>query len=255
MTRLVLSLFPGLALLDAAFEEQGWCVVQAKDRLMGGDHRAFHAVPGRFDGVIGGPPCKAFSRLRFMILQNGYELAPNLIPEYCRIVREAAPRWFLMENVPEAPLPVVDGYQVRDTLLRDSWVGGDTQRLRRFSFGTADGLPLRVEQLALCRPDPEHSTMAAGGGRPVPVALGPNGKRKKSALKNYGYSNAENVMTGLRHAGLQADFFEQIEADVRHHPWTVAGKQSLVGNAVPMTMGRAIAKAVKAALEAHHDDA
>jgi len=50
---LVLSLFPGIGLLDMAFELEGFTVVRGPDLLWGGDVRRFHPPPGRFDGVIG----------------------------------------------------------------------------------------------------------------------------------------------------------------------------------------------------------
>jgi hypothetical protein len=42
MPELVLSLFPGIGLLDRAFEEAGFCVVRGPDLLWGGDVRVFH---------------------------------------------------------------------------------------------------------------------------------------------------------------------------------------------------------------------
>src|SRR5713226_9467971 len=71
--QLVLSLFPGIGLLDMAFEEEGFCVVRGPDVLWGGDIRRFHPPAGVFAGVIGGPPCQAFSRLAIMVRHNGYE--------------------------------------------------------------------------------------------------------------------------------------------------------------------------------------
>lgn len=65
MSGLVLSLFPGIGLLDRAFEEEGFCVVRGPDLLWGGDVRRFHPPAGLFAGIIGGPPCQAFSQLRF----------------------------------------------------------------------------------------------------------------------------------------------------------------------------------------------
>ncbi len=56
MNDLVLSLFPGLGLLDMAFEQAGFCVVRGPDVLWGGDVRRFHPPAGRFEGVIGGRP-------------------------------------------------------------------------------------------------------------------------------------------------------------------------------------------------------
>ena len=53
MNELVLSLFPGIGLLDQAFEEQGFCVVRGPDLLWGGDIKQFHPPAGKFDGVNG----------------------------------------------------------------------------------------------------------------------------------------------------------------------------------------------------------
>ena len=103
---LVLSLFPGIGLLDRAFEEEGFCVVRGPDLLWGGDIRSFQPPGGVFDGVIGGPPCQLFSQMRHIqplaSMKHG-----NLIPEYERVVRAAQPDWFVMENVRDAPLPVL----------------------------------------------------------------------------------------------------------------------------------------------------
>lgn len=242
---LVLSLFPGIGLLDRAFEEEGFCVVRGPDLLWGGDVKTFHPPAGKFDGVIGGPPCQAFSRLRHIVEHNGYQVAPNLIPEFERCVTEAEPTWFLMENVPDAPEPIVANYAVISRLLRDVWVGGLTDRLRRFSWGKQIGARLdrfHIDVVALHH-EAEHSALASGGGRPVPVAIGGSGKVKrsaKSALKNYGYKTAGAFENHKRLQGLPADF------DLPG--FTVSGKVAALGNGVPLPMGRAIAKAVKAAI-------
>jgi DNA (cytosine-5)-methyltransferase 1 len=55
---LVLSLFPGIGLLDRAFKAEGFTVVLGPDVLWGGDIREFRPPAGRFDGIIGGPPCR-----------------------------------------------------------------------------------------------------------------------------------------------------------------------------------------------------
>lgn len=240
---LVLSLFPGIGLLDLAFEREGFCVVRGPDLLWGGDVWRFHPPAGRFEGVIGGPPCQAFSRLRHMVEHNGYRVAPNLIPEFERCVSEAAPSWFLMENVPDAPAPAVPGYLTRTVLLRDVWCGGVTDRLRRFAWGCQrkDAKMLAVDVVAL-HSDAEHSALASGGGRPVPVAIGGSGKVKRSAtsaLKNYGYKTADAFENHKRLQGLPADF------DLP--PFTVSAKVRALGNGVPLPMGLAVARAVREA--------
>ncbi len=61
----VLSLFPGIGLLDRAFEEIGFAVVRGPDLLWGDDITDFHPQPSCYAGIIGGPPCQAFRVLRF----------------------------------------------------------------------------------------------------------------------------------------------------------------------------------------------
>lgn len=228
---LVLSLFPGIGLLDMAFEEEGFCVVRGPDLLWGGDIRRFHPPAGKFQGVIGGPPCQLFSRLRALNPLAGRH--GDLIPEFERCVSEAMPLWFVMENVPEAPLPSVPHYGVRERLVRDVWVGGMTSRLRRFSFGFHSWRPcprLDLDELALHRTDPEPAVLAGHG-----PALG---QRVRGIV---GRSWRERA----RLQGLSAEWIERMGTDA---PFTTHGMQRVVGNGVPLPMGRAIAKAVKAAL-------
>lgn len=125
--QLILSLFPGADLFGRAFESAGFCVVRGPDKLWGGDVAGFHVPPGRFDGIIGGPPCQVFSSLTAMSGTN----AVNLIPEFARLVDEAAPAWAIMENVIGAapyapPWPSV--------VLNDWDCGGLTKRKRQFWF-------------------------------------------------------------------------------------------------------------------------
>ena len=252
MSQLVLSLFPGIGLLDMAFEESGFCVVRGPDLLWGGDIHTFHPPAGRFDGVIGGPPCQAFSRLRNIVEANGYQTAPNLIPEFERVVGEAKPTWFIMENVPDAPAPLPqrrDGtdYWINNMMVRDVWCGGETDRLRRFNFGHVHRCrvdawmkAIQGQMLALHRPDPDAAALASSGGRRRPVALDGSGKPKR-------YSGGEinkgryDWAAHCRAQGLPPDFLDGC-------PLTVAGKVKVVGNGVPLPMGRAVAAAVQRAL-------
>ena len=244
---LILSLFPGIDLLGRAFEEV-WpeaCVVRGPDLVWGGEIKTFHPPAGMFDAVIGGPPCQAFSRLRYLVEHNGHEVAPDLIPEYERVVAETAPPWFLMENVCEAPIPYVAGYYVDSVAMSDHWTGGETRRRRRFSFGTRLDLMLTRRLVpdypALCRPDPEPPVLASGGdsgGRP-----GRQRRKWRKGASAQGFKTLAYLATALRGQGLPPDFLASA-------PMTVAGKIKLVGNGVPMAMGRAIASAVRRAVEA-----
>lgn len=243
MTPLVLSVFPGIGLLDMAFDAEGFCVVRGPDLIWGGDIRRFRPPPDRFDGVIGGPPCQMFSIMKRLNPKAG-EKHGNLIPEFERVVREAAPDWFLMENVEGAPVPDVPWYRVHAQLIRDVWVGGLTSRLRRFSFGSRGHLrQLNIEQLAL-HGQPEPAVLAGGGGRSTPVAIGGSGKRKKTAdgVRHGPHSGPRAPLSvGLRAQGLPLDFLNDC-------PLTMEGKRHAIGNGVPLALGRTVARAVRAAI-------
>jgi DNA (cytosine-5)-methyltransferase 1 len=228
MTRgLVLSLFPGIGLLDMAFEEAGFCVVRGPDLIWGGDIRRFFPPAGRFDGVIGGPPCQAFSILQALVRHNGLPKAANLIPEFERCVSQSGPAWFVMENVRDAPLPDVPGYFRCDRLIKDHWCGGETMRLRRFTFGARDApvaAAFEIEGLALHRMDPEPAALASGSGWDRKKKR-PAGTKSRLVFENH-----------KRLQGLPMDW--DIPA------FTVEAKVKVLGNGVPLAMGRAVAAAV-----------
>lgn len=250
MQGLVLSLFPGIGLLDMAFEEQGFCVVRGPDLLWGGDVTGFRVPPGRFDGVIGGPPCKRWSALAGVVraVHGEDSLAPDLIPEYQRIVAEAAPRWFLMENVDRAPKPEVPGYVVRDEILNNRWCGGEQNRVRRFSFGTADGRRLPIVTEALVPMGYTAAVTTNSGGRRKVVAYGDDGKIKGKQGKT---DEARFKWPTLREmADAQGVPQAYLEAMREHGAFTMKALRTGVGNGVPLPMGRAVARAVVDAMAA-----
>ncbi len=228
----VLSLFPGIGLLDRAFEECGFTVVRGPDLLWGDDITDFHCQSGCYAGIIGGPPCQAFSQWRHVIKHKGFELSDNLIPEYERCVREAQPLWFVMENVKDAPLPVVPGYQVHSQLLNNRKHGGGVQnRVRHISFGTHDGRQLVVPEL----PEPEEwaaAVCASGGVKP-----GIETADRNSRLKYMGWKTKEAFQQVCRLQGLPDDF--------ELPNFTISGAIKAVGNGVPLPLGRAIASSVR----------
>lgn len=235
---LVLSLFPGIGLLDMAFELEGFCVVRGPDVLWGGDIRKFHPPAGKFDGVIGGPPCQAFSQLKRLNKFLGIEEKfGNLIPEFERCVATARPSWFVMENVPQAPVPVVAGYRVSPQMVVDWKCGGATKRKRRFSFGSLGGQRFVVQQTHwptveptravtgnVRNPRPEHVEQARGRGGVFP-----------------GQGTLVPLADIIRAQGLPEYFTE-------HLPFTTTAIRKMIGNGVPVPMGRAIARAVKEAI-------
>lgn len=325
MNQLVLSLFPGIGLLDRAFEEEGFCVVRGPDVLWGGDIRRFHPSAGKFDGVIGGPPCQMFSSLARLVRANGHEPRfGNLIPEFERCVAEAAPMWFLMENVPAAPVPAIAGYGVKSFLLDNSWLnagdgfGEEQRRVRRFSFGMRgrrdDDVPSLMRWIDLATfhlpdatgtltqwtPDnsPEakrrvrHEPLVGGGGampstrrrhkavfgdgRPtrqemrhrqnaVTAATSMNGgctgttraakARRKAVTGSNGGCGQQRITHGAGNNGKGRYRYPDAcrlqglpENFLADSPFTAEGKLKAVANGVPLSMGRAIARAVKEAI-------
>jgi DNA (cytosine-5)-methyltransferase 1 len=284
---LVLSLFPGIGLLDMAFEQEGFTVVRGPDVLWGGDIRTFHPPAGVFDGVIGGPPCQMFSRLAVMVRHNGYEPKfGNLIPEFERCVAEAAPRWFLMENVPAAPRPVVEGYVVRSQVVNNRWfvdedgLGAEQNRTRALSFGTVDGRALAFD-VALFEDQgfATGDTSSDGGGvmrgrsgahavlsstSPVPIKLNSNGTLKVThpfsvTARHAGRPPRVAGSDTAGHGGENSKQYVYSLEDAcelqglprdftEHMPFRKDAKLKAVANGVPLPMGRAIARAVKRAV-------
>lgn len=222
----VLSLFPGLGILDHAFEDEGFTIVRGPDSLWGGDIRRFHVPVGLFRGVIGGPPCQIFSKVRHFN-PNAGKSTGNLIPEFERVVREARPEWFVMENIRDAPLPVAEGYQVDGRLFNNRWLGESQDRLHMFSFGTRDGRRLIWEEVIPHSPIKEPRLCASDGRR----------SEKRDDRFHYGRS----VSKALELQGLPANYLKDV-------PLTKTGAVACLGNAVPYPLGRALARAVKRAL-------
>lgn len=142
-SHLVLSLFPGAGLLDRGFEQAGFVVLRGPDTLFGQDIRRFtlarHA--GKFTGVIGGPPCQDFSRARRRP-PTGH--GREMLDHFHRLITEAQPDWWLMENVPTVPDMIIPGYQTQRFNLFASEFGLRQRRNRSFQFGSRDGLPIAV---------------------------------------------------------------------------------------------------------------
>ena len=244
---LVLSLFPGIGLLDMAFELEGFCVVRGPDVLWGGDVRNFHPPAGKFDGVIGGPPCQAFSRLAHMVRQNGYEPKfGNLIPEFERVVDEAQPTWFVMENVPDAPTPSVFGYETWSCILNNRQCFDENgepakqNRTRRWTFGSGERTALMIDTAVFEHPEFEY---AATGGSARPIAIGGSGKPKKWSDRSRMPFNSKSA-AGFREVCQKQGLPDEFDLP----PFTVSAKCKAIGNGVPLPMGRAIARAVKEAI-------
>lgn len=228
--QLVLSLFPGIGMLDMAFEEAGFCVVRGPDLLWGGDVRSFHPPAGKFDGVIGGPPCQSHSPLVWLNRAQGVSPKhPDMTPEYSRVVNAARPQWFVMENSPYVPTPVVPGYTVTRNVLNNRWLGELQNRERVFCFGSHAGARLHFETATFDAIDTEPAVLASELTKGKPLGTRQRSPRKRTLAE----------LAELQ--GLPRDFLDEA-------PFTIEGKCRVIGNGVPLAMGRAVAAAVKRAL-------
>ncbi len=208
---LILSIFPGIDLLGRAFEETGFCVVRGPDIITGGDIRNFQPVQGRFDGVIGGPPCQDFSRLN----RNPGNYSHEMLEQYCRMVIEADCQWFLFENVVSSPEFEIPGYSSQRFALDLAWFS-DFSRRRDFVFGSKSGKLLNP--IASQRGQIEGSCVVGADERSFPACC--------------------------EIQGLSPDF------DVPF--FTLSGKKQVLANAVPMQLGRYIAKLIAGTIYQHN---
>lgn len=158
--RMVLSLFPGIDLLGKGFENAGYCVVRGPDKLWGGDIARFSVPAGAFAGVIGGSPCQDWSsERRAPRTGNGQAM----LDEFVRVVEQAQPLWWLLENVPGVPDVKIEGYSWQRIDIRANEYGLPHTRLRHIQFGSRDDTVLvlpRPERITPTEPTPLASDNA-----------------------------------------------------------------------------------------------
>ena len=113
----------------------------------------------RPDLLVGGPPCVAFSKSGFWLdwKRDGIDPAASLLQAYTRVLAEARPRFFILENVyaltfdNRASRPAFNrllaeidaaGYQFRAGVLNAADYGVPQARPRLFIVGARRGEPL-----------------------------------------------------------------------------------------------------------------
>jgi DNA (cytosine-5)-methyltransferase 1 len=122
----------------------------------------------------------------------------------------------------------------------------EQSRTRRFSFGTPDGKRLPVVTGVFESMDYERAVVAtsskegalAKSQQELRDGISPRLKRQASALP--GQSPRRSFERCCELQGLPRDFLSDA-------PFTMDGKYRVVGNGVPLPMGRAVAQAVKRA--------
>lgn len=207
--QLVLSLFSGAGLLDKAFKEKGFCVVSAGDIILNHDVREFTGVKNRFDGIIGGSPCQDFSKANRnrTVLDLTYGL--EMIEEFKRIVKECNPTWWLLENVSTVPDVKIDGYTYQRIDINQAWYS-NTNRLRHIQFGS---------RYADCYLHFERKNVT------------------DREIKSCAMASDDRTFKELL-------VLQDLPLDLDYPDFTVKGKKKLVGNGVPLSIGRVLANSV-----------
>lgn len=210
-TRLVLSIFPGVDLLGAAFEAEGFCVVRGPDLIYGGDIRRFTPPPQVFDGVIGGSPCQGFSRAN-----RNPDPTDSLamLAEWIRVVLAAAPSWALLENVPTVPDVTLPGYNRQRIDIRPTEVAIRQNRLRHFQFFCRNAKPLAVPR----RDTPQKTVKAVTASE---------GRRKHRRSWDE-FCSLQGLDVGPTLPGM-----------------TLEARYRAIGNGVPLPMGRLLARSIR----------
>lgn len=220
MNNWVLSVYPGLDLLGRAFERCGYVIFRGPDLLWGGDSRDFHALPGIFEGVIGGPPCQWNSQLAKL----GNVQAEDLTDDFLRIVQEAQPRWAIMENVRGLLKAGIMPPEWSPIKLRDWDCGGMTFRTRVFW----------IYPPTLILVPPKHP------GKPEYSVLASSWKGHDSVNKKM---RMQSKLTIQKAAELQG--YPELTKTLE--PLGKRYAVSLLGNGVPKAMGKYIAESIKTA--------
>jgi DNA (cytosine-5)-methyltransferase 1 len=163
--------------------------------------------------LVGGPPCTPFSKSGFWLewKRAGLDPSASLLQAYTRVLAEAKPRGFILENVyaltykNKASQPAYErllreiddaGYHCRPAVLNAADYGVPQVRPRLFVVGVPKGCQLPEP------PSPSHTGMwerrMSGGGTTPHVTVG-------EALANLECEPERGEVLGGQYAGLLSD--------------------------------------------------
>jgi DNA (cytosine-5)-methyltransferase 1 len=230
-----ISLFSGIGGLDFGFEEAGfenrialeidrhacatmrlnrpWEIIEDDINAVASEvvlNRAGLSV-GEADMLIGGPPCQPFSKSSYWVRGDALRLddsRADTLTGYLRILRDARPRAFLLENVyglayegkDEGLRYILDGiaqinretgtkYEVSWQVVNSAHYGVPQIRERVFMIGSRDGRQFRF-------PEPTHAN-------PAELNVDLFGKREpyRTAWDALGDLGEPSDLTGLKVGG------------------------------------------------------
>ena len=142
--------------------------------------------------------------------RNPSNYSHEMLKEFERIVIESQPKWWLMENVANVPNLKIDGYSWQRFDINQGWYD-ETSRLRHIQFGSKDELYLDI-------PRGDMKDIKSG------CALASDDRSFRELCALQGLSKEFNLPS-----------------------FNVTGKKRAVGNGVPLSMGRVLAKEVLSA--------
>lgn len=232
------------------------------------------------DMIIGGPPCQDFSSAGLRNEDNG---RGDLTVSYARIIAAVRPAWFVMENVPaicktEKLRVAMEhfrkcGYGLTQKVLNAALCGVPQKRKRYFLIGSLDNpddvlLPYLESKLSAKemtvkdyfgdRIDVEHyyrhpRSYARRGvfsvNEPSPTIRGVNRPLPK------GYTLRPNdpvrSLDGIRELTTRERSMIQTFPETFRFFGTKSEIEQMIGNAVPVNLGRFVASAIRAYVADH----
>ena len=212
MNDLVLSIFPGVDLFGMSFKAEGFTVVWAPDLIWGWNIKDFHPPADVFEGIIGGPPCTGESKLAHLNGKPGF----SLWKEAVRVIQEAKPAWWILEAVTKHDAPYV-------LALSPRWIGERQSRKRYFHSNL--NLEPHISVSIFEHPQYKYAVRAANR------ASGYGTVRRR--LASYDLPEACELQ-GLPSTWRLPEFTKEAQLKV-------------IGNGVPLPVGREIARAVRKA--------
>lgn len=147
--------------------------------------------------------------------RNPSDNSHKMLIEFIRVVEQAEPKWFLHENVIGVPEFKIDGYEIQRFELDLAWFS-DNSRRRVFTFGSRCGTTI----------NPMIKT---------------NGKVKNTAV------TCSSDLSIVEMARIQGCNFVD---DLEH--FTVKGKKTVIGNAVPLVMAEYLADLINKSFYVTH---
>ncbi|HEX8639114.1 MAG TPA: DNA cytosine methyltransferase [Pyrinomonadaceae bacterium] len=208
-----MSVFHGIDLFGRGFEREGFFVVRAGEIDLGFDVRDLHLPSGKFNGIIAGTPCQDFSLgNRTGRTFTGY--GAEMLKEFERLVLEAQPDWFLLENVPTVPDIEIENYKIQRFDLNAKECGLKQNRLRHFQFGSLTGNILVIDR------------------QPSQTEIEPCCMATEGTKKNRRPWDKFCELQGLPR-NFDLPLFKQSQ------------KYKVVGNGVPVEMARIIARSIR----------